>query len=174
MGDIGSMTKGRWLFALVACVVLTGPAHGQNAAPAAQPAQAEVKPLAVLEPRPDVRVEVTRLSRLPDHREIVELRFDVVNDSQDAVSLRELGITNLKNFVTQPYLLDIGEGRLYRVGGEEDKWSFSTGIPDGEISLRPGRRRSFWAWYKPSADAMRIGIMMPGIPPAFDVPIEIR
>ena len=88
--------------------------------------------------------------------------------------MRELGITNLKNFVTQPYLLDIGEGRLYRVGGEEDKWSFSTGIPDGEISLRPGRRRSFWAWYKPSADALRIGIMMPGIPPAFDVPIEIR
>jgi hypothetical protein len=135
---------------------------------------ADKPPIATLEPLTDVKVEITSLARLPNHPEVVELRFDVVNQSQDAVSLRELGVAGLNNYVAEPLLFDLADGKIYRVGGDGDRWSFSTALVEGGTSLRPGMRRGFWAWYKPPVDATKIGIFMPGIPPVLDVPIAAR
>ena len=156
---------------LLAGVSLAVPAFADGAA-----ADTAARPpvIATLEPISDVKVEVTSLSRLPNHRDIVEMRFDVVNKSGDAVSLRELGVAGLNSYVAEPLLFDLGEGKIYRVGGDGDRWSFSSTLGEGGTSLRPGARRSFWAWYKPSADATKIGIVMPGTPPVLDVPIESR
>lgn len=132
------------------------------------PAPGSAEALAGGELEPGVRVEVTRLQKLPG-AEVVELRFEIANGSDRAWSLERFGAAS-RYFITDIELLDLLNGVSYRqgqAGGE----GLGSRFEDGG-AVQPGERRGFWMWFKaPPAGVNRLALFIRGAPPVLDVPV---
>jgi hypothetical protein len=134
---------------------------------AAGPAAAQ--PIASGELEPGLRVEVTRLQKLPG-AEIVELRFDLVNETGKLWSLEKFGAATAY-FITDIELLDLVNGVSYRQGTSGGD-GLSSRFKDGG-AVQPGERRSFWMWFKaPPAGVDRLALFVRGAPPILGVPVS--
>lgn len=133
------------------------------------PEPGSAQALASGELEPGVRVEVTRLQKLPT-AEVVELRFEIANGSDRAWSLERFGAAS-RYIITDIELLDLLNGVSYRqgqAGGE----GLGSRFQDGG-AVPPGERRGFWMWFKaPPAGVGKLALFIRGAPPILDVPVS--
>lgn len=135
---------------------------------------AGTQPLAQGEITPGILIRVTRLERLSGYS-IVELRFDVVNNSDHPVTLDELRMqaTNGSRALGQIQLFDPG-GTTYFIGSVHAT-PLSSFWNQAEDQIGVGEKRSFWAWFgAPPAGVNRLALEVPGVPPILDIPLGRR
>ena len=133
-------------------------------------AQAQDSPLVKQELRPAVLLEVTKLQQLPG-KQIVELRFDVTNQSASVANLADLGLVN-EGWVNNVVLLDWKSAQVYSVGWfNSGQVRYFCSYVTGAGPIQPGQRMDFWAWFgAPPAGVTNLALRVPGVPPV-DIPL---
>lgn len=125
--------------------------------------------LAKGELEPGVTLEVTKLQKLPT-AEVVELRFDLVNDKAKDVDLkgRGAGLYFLENI----QLLDLDNAVAY-LQGQTSGRTLASNFPAGDAgAVKAGERRSYWVWFKaPPPAVKKLALQLPGMPPIVDIPV---
>ncbi len=147
----------RFLSAMVVCGV-------PFAAPAAW---AQAAPMTV-ELQPGVTAKVIDLKHVPG-QDIVQLDYEVTNNSQTAVSLAEIGIGRVSYGLNEITLYDFPNRVSFKIGVASE--CLCTQPP--EKPLGPGETFKAWAWFAPPATspgpfAVRFGSTLP----IMDVPVQ--
>lgn len=148
--------NGRLITALIALAAPAAPVAAQETAPAQ------------LTLRQGIILELEQLKRLA-HENVVELRFKVINSSDQATSLKELGI-GFAHQLGQVSLIDFNARKKYGIGHAGNCLCSSFPSRDGG-TIAPNSERAFWAWFKP-ADQNVLAVEFPGFPPILGVPVE--
>jgi hypothetical protein len=121
-----------------------------------------------LELREDVRLEITQLKRL-DSEKVVELKFKVVNGTDRATTLKDLGIA-FGHQLGQIALIDFDARKKYGIGHAGSCLCSSFPERDGGTVPAHGERE-FWAWFRP-ADQAALAVEFPGFPPMLGVRVQ--
>lgn len=127
----------------------------------AAPAAFAQSPLMTVELRPGVSAKVIDLKRVPG-QEIVQLDYEVVNNSSNAVNLAELGIGRVGYGLNEITLYDFPNRISFKIGVASE--CLCTQPP--ETPLNPGETFKAWAWFAPPATspgpfAVRFGSTLP-------------
>ena len=136
----------------------------------AQDTAQQSQPLGRADLYPNVTMEIKKLERLP-RLNVVELRFDVLNSRQAALSAEFLQFLTLgsdgKYTVANIGLVDFSNSVRYHPA--ESQGTMSSRIPHGS-SLAAGARWSFWVWFSaPPQGVTKLAVYVPGVPPILDV-----
>lgn len=127
----------------------------------AAPAAFAQSPSMTVELRPGVSAKVIDLKRVPG-QEIVQLDYEVVNNSSNAVNLAGLGIGRVGYGLNEITLYDFPNRISFKIGVASE--CLCTQPP--EIPLNPGETFKAWAWFAPPATspgpfAVRFGSTLP-------------
>ncbi|MEA3533246.1 hypothetical protein [Rhizobium sp. CC-YZS058] len=141
---------------LTAMTLLAGPAALAQDAPK------------IVELQPGVSARVIDLKRVPG-QEIVQLDYEVTNNSSAAVNLAEIGIGRAAYGLNEITLYDFPNKISFRIGVASE--CLCTQPP--EAPLNPGETFKAWAWFAPPVTnpgpfAVRFGSTLP----VMDVPVE--
>jgi hypothetical protein len=114
-----------------------------------------------VELQPGVSARVIDLKRVPG-QEIVQLDYEVVNNSSTAVNLAELGIGRVGYGLNEITLYDFPNRISFKIGVASE--CLCTQPP--ETPLNPGETFKAWAWFAPPATspgpfAVRFGSTLP-------------
>ena len=121
-----------------------------------------------LQLRQDIALEITRLRRLDSER-VVELRFKVVNRTDRATTLKDLGIA-FGHQLGQIALIDFDTRKKYGIGHAGN--CLCSSFPERDGGMVPARgEREFWAWFRP-ANQTTLAVEFPGFPPLLGVRIQ--
>jgi len=118
--------------------------------------------------RDGVTLEIEHLKRL-DRESVVELKFKIVNNTNRATSIKDLGI-GFAHQLGQIALIDFDARKKYGIGHAGNCLCSSFPDRDGG-TVKAHSEREFWAWYRP-ADQKAFAIEFPGFPPLMGVPVE--
>ncbi|MCO6050303.1 hypothetical protein NGM99_10960 [Mesorhizobium sp. RP14(2022)] len=121
-----------------------------------------------VELRPGISAKVIDLKRVPG-QEIVQLDYEVVNNSSTAVNLAELGIGRVGYGLDEITLYDFPNKISFKIGVASE--CLCTQPP--EAPLNSGETFKAWAWFAPPATspgpfAVRFGSTLP----IMDVPLQ--